>query len=129
MKRFLIILVAIALIVLISWGHIAIWHNWTWVYYIPGSAWIGTIIYAIAIGLIGLIATSGSVTGIVYTNAVVVVLICIFTQYFAFSPSFLADGGWDDWVFTILIMLFGAMISGSIASGHGKDLFEAWANS
>ena len=53
-------------------------------------------------------------------------VICMMSS--CFSPSFLADGGWDDWVLTILIMLFGAITSGFIASGNGKDLFEAWAN-
>ena len=128
MKRFLIILVAIVLIALISWGHIAIWHHWTWVHYIPGSAWIGTAIYAFVIGFIGAVATAGAVTGIKYTNAVIVALICLGAQYLAFAPSFLTDGSWFDWVGLGLIMLIGAFVAGAFASGN-KDMINALSNS
>lgn len=123
MKRLLIILVALALIILLSWGHIAIWHNWSWVNYIPGSAWLGTILYAVVIGFIGAFGTADCAPGIKYANAAAVAIICAVAQYIAFSPSFLTDGGFWDWVGLIAIIGLGAILSFAFASGN-KDLID-----
>lgn len=127
MKKNLIIFVMLAIILLISWGHIAIWHNWTWVYYIPGSAWIGTAIYAIIIGILGKIGTAGFGKVVTYANAVVIAIICGIAQYLAFEPSFLADGDWSDWVSLFFIILIGAFLSGAFSSGN-KDMLDAISN-
>jgi len=123
---FIFLLIAIIGIqLLLCWGHVYIWGHWTWLYYIPGSLWIGTFIISVLIG---------AVSFLISTNSPLLRLIgCVSSAIISGVAACLADlitfeGGFE-WLIIVLLVLLAAFIGGITALSGVTKVIESFASS
>ncbi len=122
----LLLIIIIGIQLLLCWGHVYIWGHWTWLYYIPGSLWIGTLIISLFIGGVSSIISEKvpllRIIGVASSAIISGIAACL-ADLITFESNF------GEWLFIVLIVVFAAFIGGTTAITGVTKAISAFASS